>query len=104
MASTLYDWTPMTDRFRFLPVKLCSIVLAPLLLFATFQRPAQGAPIEEQGRLRFRTLDRARFEFGGVLGARIEANVREWLLVAPDANPGMVDMFRVRDRSPEPDL
>ncbi|MBP7933723.1 MAG: glycoside hydrolase family 127 protein [Phycisphaerae bacterium] len=46
----------------------------------------------------------AHFEFGGVVGDRIEANLRQWLLIAPDANPGMTEMFRVRDRRPVPEL
>ncbi|MBN1417126.1 MAG: hypothetical protein JXP34_00005, partial [Planctomycetes bacterium] len=40
----------------------------------------------------------------GPLGERIDANVRNWLLIAPDANPGMIEMFRVRDRQPPPNL
>jgi uncharacterized protein len=46
----------------------------------------------------------ARFVFGGVIGERIEANIDAWLLRAPGANPGMLEMFRVRDRQPAPAL
>ena len=41
---------------------------------------------------------------GGWVGERVESNVRHWLLPAPDANPGMIEMFRVRDRQPPPQL
>ncbi len=46
----------------------------------------------------------ATFEFGGPMGERIDANLESWLLSAPDANPGMLEMFRVRDRKPIPRL
>jgi len=51
--------------------------------------------------------DRARgaqWRFDGPLGERIAANLDNWLLRAPDANPGMIEMFRVRDRHPAPQL
>lgn len=38
------------------------------------------------------------------MGERIAANVRQWILVAPAANPAMLQMFRDRDRSPRRDL
>ena len=44
------------------------------------------------------------FEFGGVFGERVKADVENWLIPAPKANPGMVDMFYMRDRKPVPDL
>ncbi len=42
----------------------------------------------------------ARFDFGGPMGARLAANLRNWLLVAPAANPAMLQMLRDRDRTP----
>lgn len=44
------------------------------------------------------------FKIGGILGERMEANVRNWLLAAPDANPAMLQIFRDRDRPPKRDL
>ncbi|MBP9900055.1 MAG: glycoside hydrolase family 127 protein [Verrucomicrobia bacterium] len=55
-------------------------------------------------RLTFDTLPQAHFEFAGPVGDRIQANLDEWLLRAPQANPGMLEMFRVRDRQPVPQL
>lgn len=55
-------------------------------------------------RLTFESLPQARFEFTGPVGERVRANLDEWLLRAPQANPGMLEMFRVRDRKPEPQL
>lgn len=46
----------------------------------------------------------AKFQFGGIVGERIDANIENWLLQAPIANPGMLEMFRVRDRKPVPNL
>jgi DUF1680 family protein len=44
------------------------------------------------------------YRWRGPLGERIEANVRNWLLTAPQANPAMLQMFRDRDRTPRRDL
>lgn len=63
-----------------------------------------AGPVQERGTLRLQPPKHARFEFGGILGQRIDANVRQWLVIAPDANPGLTEMFRTRDRKPEPDL
>ncbi len=46
----------------------------------------------------------AHFEFAGPLGERLRANTEHWLLRAPTANPGMLEMFRQRDRQPVPKL
>jgi DUF1680 family protein len=40
------------------------------------------------------------FRLGGFMRQRLSANVQNWLLVAPDANPAMLEMFRDRDRRP----
>lgn len=42
-----------------------------------------------------------RLRFHGVMGDRIQANVSQWLLQAPDANPAMLAMFRDREASAE---
>ncbi len=55
-------------------------------------------------RLAFDSLPQAQFKFTGPVGGRIHANLDNWLLRAPQANPGMLEMFRVRDRQPVPQL
>jgi DUF1680 family protein len=45
-----------------------------------------------------------RLALGGVLGDRLAANETHWLLSAPDANPGMLQLLRDRDRLPVRDL
>ena len=61
-------------------------------------------PIPERGKLEFNSLPHAHFKFAGPVGERVEANVDNWLLRAPQSNPGMLEMFRVRDRQPVPQL
>ena len=46
----------------------------------------------------------AQFRFEGFVGDRVSANIHNWLLTAPASNPGMIEMFRQRDRQPTPNL
>lgn len=80
-------------------IRSFGLVLVWLGSLAATIAPVRG----EKASLQMEAPQGARFWFGGVLGDRIEANLREWLLIAPDANPGMTEMFRVRDRRPAPD-
>lgn len=72
---------------------------AILVLAAASSRSA-----DTPGLLTFQSIPGARFEFQGPVGERVHANVENWLLRAPQANPGMIEMFRVRDRKPVPQL
>ena len=45
-------------------------------------------------------LARAELSLKGFLGDRMRRNIQQWLRVAPLANPAMVEMFRLRERSP----
>src|SRR5947208_3639931 len=60
--------------------------------------------VEDKGTLALESVERAHFSFSGVIGDRIDAGVVHWLLPAPHANPGMLEMFRLRDRQPAPKL
>ncbi len=66
--------------------------------------PAATNPVPDRGPMVLDSLPGARWAFGGVVGQRVDANLNYWLLCAPAANPGMLEMFRVRDRKPEPQL
>lgn len=45
------------------------------------------------------------YRLRGVLGDRLRANLEAWVLRAPGANPGMIEILRRRDRAwPYPDL
>jgi DUF1680 family protein len=58
----------------------------------------------ERGALAFQNAPGGRWQFGGIISNRLQVNIDNWLLRAPEANPGMTEMFRVRDREPEPKL
>ena len=60
--------------------------------------------VPDQGTLALHSRADTRFQFEGVLGQRLEANREQWLMCAPQANPGLLEMFRVRDRQPAPDI
>ena len=76
----------------------------PGLLWSIAFACAASAEDRERGSLAFDRVSAATFEIGGVPGERIRANVGNWLIRAPLANPGMLEMFRVRDRRPQPQL
>jgi DUF1680 family protein len=82
------------------------IAVKPNLPFSLFVLPvAIASPAAEATQpLILDSLPAARFEFAGPVGERVRANVENWLLRAPQANPGMLEMFRVRDRKPVPQL
>lgn len=40
----------------------------------------------------------------GFIGNRLQANIQQWLLSAPQANPGMLERIRLRDRMPRENL
>lgn len=65
---------------------------------------ATRTEVAEPGSLALASIPSARFEFRGVVGERVRANEQRWLLEAPRANPGMLGMFRMRDREPPPNL
>lgn len=63
-----------------------------------------GQAEKTMGKLAYDRLPNATFRFEGEMGRRVKANLDNWLLGAPHANPGMLEMFRVRDRKPVPKL
>jgi DUF1680 family protein len=44
------------------------------------------------------------FQLEGIIRQRLQASLDQWWLIAPDANPALLQMFRDRDRKPERDL
>ena len=81
-----------------------SLLRWPALLIATFPLLAASDATNWPGALVFDSDPHGRFEFQQFVGERIRANETNWLLRAPLANPGMLEMFRVRDRLPAPQL
>src|SRR5512138_3877845 len=73
-------------------------------LICTFALNLLATPPQDRGQLTFHSVPDGRFRFTGFVGNRVDANVDNWLLRAPQANPGMLEMFRMRDRKPVPQL
>src|ERR1044071_3449606 len=76
------------------------LYLLSSLMVATAE--AQSKPAF--GPLQCDSFPYAHFAFTGPVGARVDANVDNWLLRAPKANPGMLENIRLRDRRPAPQL
>ncbi len=62
----------------------------------------------ETGRMsikpRMERCEGARFEMDGWISGYLDGVIHNWLMIAPDANPAMLQMFRDRDRTPPRDL
>ncbi len=74
-------------------VCLPQIVLSGFLVSFT----AQGA-VSLKGTQEMESVPHGQWRFGGEIGKRIDANIENWLLRAPGANPGLIEMFHRRDR------
>ena len=82
-------------------LKIFAVVLATLVLFASTVVHAESnldalKPVASKGKTLLTPKVEVRLE--SEIGRRVEANVENWLLTAPDANPGMLEMMRLRDR------
>jgi DUF1680 family protein len=75
--------------FRILTILLCLVTL-PSLHAAT--------------NLLFNSPSQATLRLDGFGGERLRLTTENWLNPAPFANPGMLEMFQVRDREPAPNL
>ena len=67
------------------------------------EKQSVATAIDQRALARHPTLERAEhvsFEHGGFLGKYLEAISENWLTVAPDKNPIMLDVFRDRQREP----
>lgn len=95
-AARYSPWFPSSSLGTRGAGKLATVAAMCVLLCG----PLQAG--EAEGRLALDFDRRASFEFGGALGRRIDANRRNWLIRAPASNPGMLGMFRLRDRQPRP--
>ncbi|MFO0908039.1 MAG: glycoside hydrolase family 127 protein [Isosphaeraceae bacterium] len=63
-----------------------------------------SAAAAEPGRVALESVPGIRIQFKEDVGRRVAANVDQWLIPAPAANPGMLGMFQVRDRKPVPQI
>lgn len=66
---------------------------------------AAVAETPHAGHMALTQFTGGKWRFEGPLGARVDANIHRWLLRAPAANPGIIEMFHRRDRRlPYPEL
>jgi len=72
-------------------------VWAAALVIASVSWPAAAPGGDAGGKLKLDRPHGVSFQFRGVLGWRVKANVESWLIVAPKDNPGLLDMFARRD-------
>lgn len=56
---------------------------------------------DDKGNSCLDSIPGTKYQFDGVLGQRIKADVENWLLVTPGKNPGMFDMFACREKNRE---
>jgi len=107
LGGVLHRVPPRPVR-RGAPTRRAAVGLCLVTLWSTLSLSSLTSVMaqhnEETGPMVFEIPDGAQFEFGGVVGRRTQANIDNWLLRAPIANPGMLEMFRRRDRKPVPDL
>jgi uncharacterized protein len=61
-------------------------------------------PATEPARLAFTRPVDAAYDLSGLVGQRLATDLEQWQLIAPQANPAMLEMFRDRDRQPRRDL
>jgi len=74
----------------------CGIAMAATFLLAAGVAPPAFAA---QPALDL-AVPRLHMTLEGAMGKRLDGIIRNWLIPAPDANPGMLEMMRLRDRKP----
>lgn len=73
-----------------------AVILTCVLLLAAPNQAAEA--VATKGDLVMDVVANSQWRFGGEMGRRIDANVENWLLRVPGANPGIIEMFERRDR------
>jgi DUF1680 family protein len=91
-----YGVPPSGGKTSFAPGK--SRLLKLLLCFVTL------TSLNAATNLLFNPASQTTLRFDGFAGERIRLTTENWLNPAPFANPGMLEMFQVRDREPAANL
>lgn len=60
-----------------------------------------AAPVANRVDPKLWTPKEISYQFGGFVGQRLKANLENWELAAPAANPALIEMFYDRDRKPD---
>ncbi|MHC1769396.1 MAG: beta-L-arabinofuranosidase domain-containing protein [Verrucomicrobiia bacterium] len=82
----------------FLKQQIAAAAVAGLM--ASSLRPAHAQdPLVGQSSLDL-VVPRVQMSLEGPMATRLERIIRNWLVPAPEANPGMLEMMRLRDRKP----
>jgi hypothetical protein len=84
-------WGVSMNRKQIL--RIASLVLLAVS-FCQAEESASGAPLTEL------TVPRIHMRLEGPMAERLDGIIHNWLIPAPDANPGMLEMMRLRDRKP----
>ena len=83
--------------------RLLGLIGVSILLAVAAQ--AQGDPGRGAVALKvepaLESIPKAQLKLGGFVGKRLQANLANWELRAPDSNPALVEMFYDRDRKPD---
>ena len=85
----------------------CSLLWAfSVVVWATPSLLADAPPSQPKplGELSLEEIPTLRLELDGVVGQRVQANIDNWLMVAPDNNPGLLEIFAQRDSGEMPDM
>jgi DUF1680 family protein len=80
------------------------IVAFALIAVGVSLSSAADDDTRERGGVRLDSIAHAKFDFGGVLGERAKANIENWLLVAPEKNAELCEIFAHREANHEPPL
>lgn len=83
------------------PAGVCCVILVILLMLSVVADSQSPRP---RGTLVLQSPTSVRLRLSGPMGERVSRNIEQWLLPVVDSNPRMIEMFRTRDRKPEPDL
>ena len=77
-------------------------VLSLAAMLCSFRSQALGEVGGNDQQVSELNQPRLSLRLEGEMGRRIQANLDNWLYPCPRVNPGLLEMFRMRDRTPKP--
>ena len=94
---TARKWHLRTEGAFF--VKVATVLIVVLTQLLTFGL-CGAKEVEVRNASPDLAVPRIHMTLEGPMAARLDGIIRNWLIPAPDANPGMLEMMRLRDRKP----